>query len=57
MSHTPGVPKVMDDYGVWSPIKKCGLCKQAKMFLIRYGEGSKDYFMACQRCDRTEGKA
>lgn len=53
----PGVAVLLDDVGEWDGSRVCGCCGNRKVFTIRYGEALKDRFLACQHCDRTEGKA
>lgn len=63
MSHWydgPPVPEVgalLDDHGRWQAERACDCCGKKKIAEIRYGEGANDRFLACQNCDRTEGKA
>jgi hypothetical protein len=51
------VGALLDDHGRWVADRTCACCGQKKVAEIRYGEGANDRFFACQRCDRTEGKA
>lgn len=51
------VGQAMDGHGKWIADRKCGLCGLNKVWEVRFGDHRTDVFYACQRCDRTEGKA
>ena len=51
------VGELLVDNGEWRASRVCGCCGQKKIAEIRYGEAANDRFFACQKCDRTEGKA
>ena len=60
MTAVPGMDVLLDEHGEWDSSRTCGCCGQKKVFVVRYDDVTpKDNgrFLACQKCDRTVGKA
>ena len=48
----PTMKKTVEQSGEWiGNTKTCGRCEKNRLFIVRYGEAARDYFLVCDKCD------